>query len=92
MPNPNQRTAATHYAVITDPPTDPLAALHQANAAESWEWLTIHAPAHAYAVELAIQAGATPDDIYRAMIKDTQRQEFAQRCRLAARHLLEAGK
>lgn len=87
MPNPNTRPATHYYAVITD--DDPLAELHRANAAESWEWLTVHAPAHAYAVELAVAQGATPEAIYRAMIRDTQRQEFAQRCRLAARHLID---
>lgn len=88
MPNPNQTISTPHYAVINQTP-DPMAPLHQANAAESWEWLTINAPAHAYAVELAVNAGAKPEQIYRAMIQDTQRQEFARRCQLAARHLID---
>lgn len=70
-------------------PPDPLEALRQANAKESYEWLGINSQDHLEAVQQAVNGGATPDQIYRFMLRDTFRHEIAHRCRLAARWLAE---
>lgn len=68
--------------------TDPLEGLLRANAKESYRWLEVNSPDHFDAVAVAVEQGVTPDDIYRAVFRDTFRHEIAHRCRLAARHLL----
>lgn len=67
---------------------DPLEALRQANAKESYEWLGANSPDHLEAVIYAVEHGITPDGVYRAVLKDTFRHELAHRCRLAARWIV----
>jgi hypothetical protein len=64
-------------------------ALKRANAQESYEWLSGTSSVHLEAVQEAISEGATPDEVYRFMLADTQRPEIAHRCRLAARWMVE---
>lgn len=70
------------------PQSDPLEALKRANAKESYEWLSQNAPDHFDAVTQAVGLGVGPDEIYRAVYRDTFRHEIAHRCRLAARWLV----
>ena len=65
--------------------------LHNANGEESYEWLARDSPVHLDAVETAVQAGLSPDEIWRIMYRDTGRQEIAHRCRLAARYIQAMG-
>lgn len=67
------------------------AAIRNANAKESYDWLSQASPVHLDAVEVAIEAGMSPDDIYRLVHRDTFRHEIAHRCRLAARYMLARG-
>lgn len=70
---------------------DPFEGLAKANAMEAYDWLVAHSPAHFDAVQAAVNEGATPDEIYRYMLRDTFRQEIAHRCRLAARWMIQVG-
>lgn len=64
-----------------------LGPLQEANKLESYNWLGANHPAHYDAVFFAVINGATPDQIYSQVVRDTYRLEFAVRCKLAAQHI-----
>ena len=56
---------------------------------ESWSWLDVNHPTIADSVALSVNRGATPDDIYKFVVRrlGSHRADFARRCEAAARHL-----
>jgi hypothetical protein len=58
--------------------------------AESWDWLQTNHSNIADSVAAAVKRGATPDNVRRFVLRrcGSHRQELAQRCQNAARHLL----
>lgn len=65
---------------------DALAALETAAGLSSWESMVESHPEIATAIEGAIAAGATSDDVYRTLRKD-HGVEFCKWCRTVARYL-----
>lgn len=61
--------------------------LGQALDRESYEWLAGHAADILEAVEAEVGAGRTPEQIRLFVIRRTGREEIAQRCEQAARHI-----
>lgn len=57
--------------------------------AESWDWLQMNHSDIADAVMASVRRGATPDNIYRFVIRrcGSHRTELAQRCQNAVRYL-----
>lgn len=68
--------------------TRPMEQLEQALDDESLTWLLTQHPNIAEAIENAVRGGATPEDIKRAVIRHTQRDDLARRCEQAARALV----
>lgn len=68
---------------------NPMQALERALDQESLTWLLTQHPNIAEAIENAVCNGATPEDIKRAVIRHTQRDDLARRCEQAARALVE---
>lgn len=66
---------------------DPLLPLGIALDQESWNWLSENLHDIAQAVEAAVDAGSTPDQIRYFVSGRTQRPDLARRCEQAARHL-----
>ena len=54
---------------------------------ESYEWLASHTADILAAVEAEVEAGRTPEQIRLFVIRKTGREELAQRCEQAARHV-----
>ena len=55
---------------------------------ESAEWLANNNPVYYDAIAADIELGATPDEIYRYVVRETSRNEIALRCRQAAAHMV----
>ena len=68
-------------------PLDKFAALGAAIDQVSLQWLNDNVPALAQAVEDTVAAGASPAEVRRFVMRQTQRQELALRCEQAARAL-----
>jgi hypothetical protein len=64
-----------------------MAILGKALDRESYEWLAGHAADILEAVEAEVAAGRTPEQIRLFVIRKTSRDELAQRCEQAARHI-----
>lgn len=56
----------------------------------SWTWLSDNFPQLAEAIKSEMDRGASPDQIRRYVVQQTQRLELALRCEQAARWLTEA--
>lgn len=57
----------------------------------SWEWLSDNYPRLAEAIKTEAERGATPDQVRRYVMQQTQRLELALRCEQAARWLMATG-
>lgn len=57
----------------------------------SWAWLSDNFPQLAEAIKTESDRGATPDQVRRYVMQQTQRLELALRCEQAARWLQAAG-
>ncbi len=57
-------------------------------AIEGWTKLVIETPHYAKSVEDAVNAGRTPDEIFRYILQRTGRMQLARRCRAAASYLV----
>jgi hypothetical protein len=70
-------------------PADPLKELAKQLDAESYDWLNSHYPDLLSATEQAVWNGETPESIKHYILRETcgLRQELAQRCYQAARHV-----
>lgn len=53
----------------------------------SWQWINDNHPLLAEAIEDEVSHGATPRQIRRYVVRQTQRYELALRCEQAARFL-----
>jgi hypothetical protein len=65
-----------------------LVAIGQALNEISWEWLSNNHPQLAEAIRTEMEHGATPGQIRRFVMRQTQRLELALRCEQAADFLL----
>lgn len=68
--------------------------IDKAAAAESWEYLYEQAPVWADAVAEEVHAGASPDEIYKGVLRrvGAHREALAVRCKLAAQYLVSENK
>lgn len=56
----------------------------------SWEWVSDNYPLLAEAIKTETGRGASPDQVRRYVMQQTQRLELALRCEQAARWLMES--
>jgi hypothetical protein len=54
----------------------------------SWDWISDNYPRLAEAIKTEIDRGATPDQVRRYVMQQTQRLELALRCEQAGRWLM----
>ena len=57
----------------------------------SYQWLGDTHPRLAAAIELEVRSGASPADVRRYVMRQTQRVELAMRCEQAARWVMVEG-
>jgi hypothetical protein len=64
--------------------------IDKAASEEAWQWLEEQAPIWADAIAEEVHAGATPQDIYKGVLRrvGAHREALAVRCKLAAQHLV----
>lgn len=64
--------------------------IDHAASAESWEYLYEQAPLWADAVAEEVRAGASPEEIFKGVLRrvGAHREALALRCKLAAQYLI----